>query len=137
MDNKVLEQTINSHKCNSDESCIICFGNKDLLANNLCDCKFEFHKKCYSDWIKISKINKCFVCNGEIDLTKLGINLEELDNDLTNNDLEDPNINIFQRLGEIVANSVIAFESIRPDELLMNIQQFIELPSVDFNFLCI
>ena len=74
MNNEVSEQTIDT--CNTfEESCIICFGNKELLTNNLCSCKFEFHKECYCNWIKISKVNKCIVCSGEIDLTKLGLNL--------------------------------------------------------------
>ena len=64
------------HSNNYDEeSCAICFDDKNLIDNFFCDCNFKYHKDCYLEWLK-NKENICIVCGSPISKIYLnGLNI--------------------------------------------------------------
>lgn len=54
---------MNNNAQDDDNSCIICLEEEgELLENFFCACKFNFHTKCYKDWLIKSCSRKCLVC---------------------------------------------------------------------------
>lgn len=50
------------------EFCIFCYQNINLIKNNLCECNYYYHIKCYRYWINISNKHKCCICNKKVEL---------------------------------------------------------------------
>uniref|UniRef100_A0A6C0IV60 RING-type domain-containing protein n=1 Tax=viral metagenome TaxID=1070528 RepID=A0A6C0IV60_9ZZZZ len=50
------------------EYCIFCYQNINLIKNNLCECNYYYHNKCYEQWINSSQKYECCICNKKIQL---------------------------------------------------------------------
>lgn len=88
------------------DECVICLDGiteGELVKNELCDCVFVYHSKCYYEWINNSKKNTCLLCKQPIIVTNNIITntriMDILDNKYkqTDSNIQEGTLNIINR----------------------------------------
>ena len=83
---------------NEIPECILCYGNNNLIKNNVCQCNYYLHKECLLLWIKTSAKQTCIMCQELINTQQIILNNnivninDELDHyiSINNTGLDDP-----------------------------------------------
>ena len=121
--NQDIEANYDSIK-DQENCCIICFGEENIVNNDLCNCNFKYHKECYIDWLKKSSEPLCIICSNQIDTTTLGISLQvrpDSEEENTDEIVEPENITFKDRLFYIIQNTTVPLETLSPNDLLINV----------------
>ena len=86
------------------DECVICLDGESegpLIKNELCDCVFVYHSKCYFEWIKNSRRNTCILCKKPIIHANNSItNIRVLD--ILDNNYKQSQRNIRENILEII-----------------------------------
>jgi hypothetical protein len=86
------------------DECVICLDGESegpLIKNELCDCVFVYHSKCYFEWIKNSRRNTCILCKKPIIYANNSItNIRVLD--ILDNNYKQSQRNIRENMLEII-----------------------------------
>ena len=65
-----------------EDTCIVCYEDVNIIDNFFCDCKFKYHRDCYTSWLKNNEY-KCIVCEETIHPDHID-NMNQISDDLSN-----------------------------------------------------